>query len=259
VRVVVLGGTGVVGRHVVAAAAGRGLDVLVASRHGTAPDGLDGLRVDVGTGSGLGQAFHLGDVVVDATNTNASRARAAREHFRASAGHVTRVAREAGAERVVVLSIVGIDPIPYGYYEGKVAQEQAYLASEVPVTILRATQFHEFAGQVLARSTFGPIAFVPRLTVQPVAAADVASALLDAALAPFEVRAADLAGPEVLALPDLAKKVLAARGASTRVVTFRLPGRAGQMMADDALLPTSGTRSSLTFDAWLARQSSRAS
>ena len=254
-RVVVLGGTGTVGRYVSVEAAEAGLDVVVTSRHGDAPNGLTSRRVDVSTGAGLGKAFRRGDVVIDTTNASVSRAGPAREHFRTAAGHVARAAAKAGVERVVVLSIVGIDDIPYGYYEGKVAQENAYVESGAAVTILRTTQFHEFAGQVLARSTFGPIAYVPRTVVQPVAASDVAAALLDAVLAPYEARAADLAGPEIHSLPDLARKVLAARHATTRVIASRLPGRAGQMMADGALLPSSGRRTTLTFDDWLARRS----
>ncbi len=120
--------------------------------------------------------------------------------------------------------------------------------------MLRATQFHEFAGQVLDRSR-GPVAVVPRMRLQPVAAREVAAALADRAMrAPIGL-AAELAGPVEHELVDLARRLLQARGTRRAVLPMRLPGAAGRAMAGGALLPTRpGPHGNQTFDAWLAEQ-----
>src|SRR5690606_10511122 len=114
--------------------------------------------------------------------------------------------------RLVLLSIVGVDRIPFGYYEGKLAQEHVARAGDVPVTVLRATQFHEFADQNLRRVA-GPIALIPRMRMRPVASSEVADALVrlgvSAEDAPREIM--ELAGPEQLELVDLARRVSKAR------------------------------------------------
>lgn len=253
-RIAVLGGTGTVGHHVVRQAIARGHDVVVVSRNGGGAPGAETAVGDASTGAGLVAALAGADVVVDVLNPTGARAKTARTSFPQLARQVSTAAHEADVGRVVCLSIVGIDGIPYPYYEGKVAQEQAYLQGVAPVTLLRTTQFHEFAGQVLAGAAKGPIAAIPRMRVQPVAAADVAAALVGTVEGPVVERVPDLAGPEVHELPDLARAVLRARGARARVVAFKLPGWAGTMMAEGSLLPTGGRQTALTFDAWLTAQ-----
>lgn len=249
-----LGGTGVVGHHVVRQAMGRSHDVVAVSRSGRSDTGAVAAVADATTGAGLADALAGADVVVDVLNAADVRPSQAKTAFPAMAERVSATAAAAGVSRVVCLSIVGIDTIPYAYYEGKVAQEAAYLAGAVPATVLRTTQFHEFAGQLLAQLTKGPVATIPRMRIQPVAAADVAAALIGTVEGPVVERVPDLAGPEVRELADLVRAVLRARGSRVRVVTFKPPGRAGSMMAGGALLPTSGRQTTLTFEAWLAAQ-----
>lgn len=257
-KIVVLGGTGVAGRATVAAALARGWSVVVASRSGGAPEGADGCEVDAATGTGLAEAFAGADVVVDATNALRTRRGAAVRTFTAMAGHVQDTAARSGVGRIVVLSIVGIDEIPYAYYEAKLAQEAAYREGSVPVVVQRTTQFHEFAEQMLAFGRHGPLAVVPSMRSQPVAVADVADALCDAASGglPVDGFAPELAGPEVLTVPDMVRRLVRARGESVRVVPVRIPGRAGRMMATGALLPERPRVATTPFDDWLAANGS---
>lgn len=250
-RIVVLGGTGVVGRHVVELAVAHGHDVISGSRHDR--NGLPAPQhhVDLRTGRGLAELLHRDDVVIDVTNVADMRAASAIRGFEETAGHVVTAATRARAARLVLLSIVGIDEVPLGYYRGKLAQEAAYRTAKVPVTVLRSTQFHEFPGQLLAAATRGPFAILPRSMIQPVAARDVASALLEAAEGPHVSRMPDLGGPEIHALPDLARRLLRARNQSTRVLAPWLPGRAAELMSQGALLLREGRTSSQTFDQWL--------
>jgi uncharacterized protein YbjT (DUF2867 family) len=251
VRIVVLGGTGVVGRHVVELAIARSHDVASGSRHNRTGLPVPQHYVDLRTGHGLAELLHPDDVVIDVTNVTAMRAASAISAFEQTAGHVVTAAARARVTRLVLLSIVGIDEVPLGYYRGKLAQEATYRTGKVPVTVLRSTQFHEFPGQMLAAATRGPIAILPRSMIQPVAARDVASALLDAAEGPPVSRMPDLGGPEIHALPDLARRLLRSRNESTRVLAAWLPGRSARLMSQGALLLREGRTSSQTFDQWL--------
>ena len=118
---------------------------------------------------------------------------------------------------------------------------------------MRATQFHEFAGQILDRFAVGPIAPAPRMRIRPVAAREVAEVLADLGTAPAAGRVPDLAGPQIHELPDLMARVLRARKQRRWLVPVRLPGRAGRAMAEGGLLPGAAARlGTCTFDAWLA-------
>jgi uncharacterized protein YbjT (DUF2867 family) len=250
-RIAIAGGTGVVGRHVVREAQQRGHEALVLSRSS---------GVDLTSAAGLDTALGGVDVVIDVSNINATRRSVAVEFFNEVTSNLLRAEQRAGVGHHVALSIVGIDRVPFGYYEGKLRQEQLCLAPDVvPSTILRATQFHEFAAQLLQRTprTF-PIVPVPVMRAQTVAAREVAAALLMAATQPPAGRLPDLAGPRVERMDALVKQVLQAQQRRALVVPFPLPGRAGRAMADGSLTPQSdGPRGTLTFDAWLASDDAR--
>jgi uncharacterized protein YbjT (DUF2867 family) len=243
-RMAVAGGTGVVGRHVVAVLRERGHDAHVLTRS---------TGVDVTTGDGLDTALRGVDVVLDVTNVPTMRRRAAVDFFTVSTSHLLAAEERAAVRHHVVLSIVGVDEVDTGYYAGKRRQEELALVGRVPATVLRTTQFHEFAGQVLDRFRLGPIAPAPRMPTRPVAAREVAEALVDIASAPAAGRAPDLGGPEIHDLPDLMARVLRARRERRWLVPLRVPGSAGRAMADGALLPGAGARfGTWTFDLWLA-------
>jgi uncharacterized protein YbjT (DUF2867 family) len=242
-RIAVAGGTGVVGRHLATALAAAGHEPVVLARSG---------GVDLTTGVGLADAMRGVEAVVDVSNTTTMRRAAAEAFFRAATGQLLRAGVRTGVRHHVVLSIVGVDRVDQGYYAGKRLQERLVLDGPVPASILRATQFHEFAGQLLARVP-GPVALVPRMRVQPVAAREVAEALADLVVGPAVGTAPELAGPEVHDLPDLARRWLRALGSRRPVVPLWVPGAAGRAMVEGALLPTApGPRGHETFDGWLA-------
>ncbi|HEV3328703.1 MAG TPA: hypothetical protein VGZ33_04850 [Acidimicrobiales bacterium] len=245
-RIAVLGGSGVVGRHAVGVALARGLDAVALSRS---------TGVDVVTGAGLDAALEGVTAAIDVTNVATIRRGPSRRFFESGARSVQQAAARAGVAHVVVLSIVGVDRLrSLGYYDAKCTQERHHLDGPVPATIVRATQFHEFPGQVVARSTVGPVALVPAMRVQTVAARSVAEVLVDAAAGqPTNARAPDVAGPGPPAeLPVLVAATLARRGARTRVIGVPLLGAPRRASRDGSLLPAPDARLvGPTFEAWL--------
>jgi uncharacterized protein YbjT (DUF2867 family) len=246
-RIAVVGGTGLVGRHTVEALERAGHEVVVVARS---------RGVDVTTGAGLDEALAGVESVVDVTNTTATVPAAAQEFFGTTTGRLLAAERRAGVGHHVVLSIVGLDLVEgNAHYAGKRRQEELVQAGPVPVTVLRATQFHEFAEMVVGWTRQGDVAIVPPLLVQPVAAADVGRDLAEIASGPPQGRAPDLAGPEPQDLVDMARRTLAARGESVRLVPSWRDGPFGVEMAGEVLLPGPGARlAPTTFDAWLAKR-----
>jgi uncharacterized protein YbjT (DUF2867 family) len=166
----------------------------------------------------------------------------------------------AGVRHHIALSIVGIDPIDSGYYAGKLEHERVVSAGDVPWTILRATQFHEFAEQILRRTSIGPVIVIPVATLQPVAAAEVATALVHLAEGEARGRVAELGGPRVESLVDMVRRYVRAAGFDKPVIPLRAPGAMFSAMRRGALLPGAGailgspTLGSQTFAAWLAER-----
>jgi len=242
-RIAVAGATGLVGRKVVDAAKARGHEVVELARS---------TGVDLTTGSGLEERVEGADAVVDVTNTKTAKRAAAEAFFGSVSRNLLAAERAAHVGHHVALSIVGIDEVPTGYYQGKLAQERVVAEGDVPWTVLRATQFHEFAQQVLGFAAVGPFSFVPRMLSQPVAAAEVAVRLVELAEQGPSGRAPDMGGPERLQMVDLARKVSRARGLGRRVVPVRLPGAIGRGMRRGALCPSApGPHGVQTFDEWL--------
>jgi uncharacterized protein YbjT (DUF2867 family) len=241
-RIAVAGGTGAVGRFVVEAVEASGHRPEVISRSG---------GVDLTTGRGLADALAGVERVIDVSNVVTTGRRKAVAFFEAATGNLLRAGRDAGVRHHVVLSIVGVDRVDWGYYEGKRRQEALVQDGPLPYTVLRATQFHEFAAQMLARG--GPFVIAPAMRSQPVAAKEVAAALVRAALADPAGLAPELAGPEERDMAAMVRQLQRARGGHRPVLPLRLPGAAGRAMAGGALLPTApGPRGEQTFDEWVA-------
>ncbi|MGS0561425.1 SDR family oxidoreductase [Microbacterium aurugineum] len=243
-RIAVAGGTGTVGRPTVAAIEADGHDAVVLSRsHG----------VDLVTGRGLDAALDGADVVIDVTSIETLKAAAAIEFFTAATGTLVSAAEEAGVRHVVLLSIVGIDRIPYDYYAGKIAQEKVIASSRVPWTILRATQFHEFAGQMFARAKLGPLHLAPNARTQPVAASEVGARLAALATSEPQGRARDLAGPREEQLSTMIRAFARREGYRGWIPALNVPGpQMAGMRAGDALPGPDADLGSQTFTEWLA-------
>lgn len=225
-RMAIAGGTGVVGRRAVKAARTQGHDVVVLSRS-------EG--VDVLSGDGLEARLEGADVVVDALNTPSLSRRKSTEFFRTTSRHLLEAGARRGVGHHVVLSIVGIDGIDASYYAGKLAQERVVEDSGAPHTIVRAAQFHEFAEQIIARTSLGPLTIAPRLLARPVAAREVGEHLPRIAAAAPAGRAQDLVGPEEHTLADMIRRLSAHHGSSRRVLEMRFPGAYGRRLASGAL------------------------
>ncbi|WP_246856051.1 SDR family oxidoreductase [Nocardioides xinjiangensis] len=242
-KIAVAGGTGTVGRHVVEDARRRGHEVVVLSRTS---------GVDLVAGTGLDEALRGVGVVVDVSSQASRRSEESRRFFGSVTRNLLAAEERAGAGHHVALSIVGIDRAPHGYYAGKVLQEELVRRSRVPWTILRATQFHEFAGQVHGAISVGPLVLVPRMVSEPVAAAEVAARLVDLAEGAPAGRVADLGGPRRERMVDMVRAWARATGRPGRVVGVPLPGALGRAMRDGTLVTGPGAdHGSTTFAAWL--------
>lgn len=243
-RIAIAGGTGTIGRHIVDEVRGRGDDAVVLSR---------GRGVDLVTGQGLDAALDAVDAVVDASNITTLKERVATEFFQTATGNLLATAQRRDVRNAVIVSIVGIERMPYEYYAGKLAQERVAEASEVPWTILRATQFHDFARQILARASLGPLRVAPRARVQPVATREVAARVAELAAAPAAGRVPDHAGPREEQLAEMVRSYARHIGIRGPIPSVNIPGKQQRAMRDGLGLPGSdavlGTQ---TFADWLA-------
>jgi len=246
VKIAVAGGTGLVGRPTVEAVRRSGHDPVVLARSA---------GVDLTTGAGLAAALDGVDAVIDLTNTPGFDTDQVRAFFATVTGHLLAAERDAGVRHHVVLSIVGLDRLPdHGHYAGKREQERLALSGPVPCSVVRATQFFDFAAQMVGWTRRGQSAALPPLLIQPVAVADVADVLVEVAAGEPLGGICDLAGPETQDLVDMARRTLQARGESLRLIpTWRV--RYGVEVAGEVLLPGPDARiAPTTFDDWLASQ-----
>lgn len=249
-RIVVVGGTGLIGSRVVAALQGRGHPVTAASRR---------TGVDSSTGAGLTEVLGGADVLVDATRPPGSAdAAAVHDFFTTSTAHLLRAATAAEVGHLVTVTTVGANrPHAIPYYRAKAAQEDLVRAGGIPYTLLHATQFYEFVGTIADVSTHDQQVRLPGALSQPVAADDVGIAVADAAAAPPANDDVEVAGPQRFALDELARTVLAHRGDPRTVVRDDTAPYFGGPIEQDTLLPVAGAKvMSTTLTDWLGRQRS---
>jgi uncharacterized protein YbjT (DUF2867 family) len=249
-KIVVIGGTGLIG--------GRLVELLRKDGHEVTPASPSS-GVNSVTGEGLAAAFAGADVVVDIPNSPDFADGPVMEFFTKSTGNIVKEAKAAGIRHHVVLSIVGADRMPnIGYMRAKVAQEDIAKDGGVPYTIVRATQFFEFVGALAEGGAQGDEVHLSEIVMQPIAAAEVSAALAAVATAEPKNATVELAGPEPLPLAELAARLLAARGDGRTVVTDPGTQYFGAQVAADALLPernsaiTGHRYGTVRFEEWLA-------
>jgi uncharacterized protein YbjT (DUF2867 family) len=241
-KIVVIGGTGLIGSRLVSRLAARGHDPVPASR----ATGVNAL-----TGEGLAEALDGAEVVVDVANAPNWEDDAVLAFFQTSSRNLLDAETAAGVGHHVALSVVGTDRLrAIGYFRAKVAQERLIGAGAIPFTIVRATQFFEFIGGIADSGTEGETARLPAALAQPVAADDVATTLADVATGNPLNEIIELAGPEALGLDELARRLFAATG-DERAVTA--DGRYfGAELDERSLLPGPGSRiGEISFEDWL--------
>ena len=243
-RIAIAGGTGVVGARAVQAARDAGHETVVLSRSS---------GVDVLDGTGLDAHLEGLDAVIDALNTSSLSLRKATEFFRATTRNLLDAEERQDVDHHVTLSIVGIDGIAVSYYGAKLAQEDEARRSAVPHTIARATQFHEFAGQLAERTSLGPVSLIPRVLCRPVAAREVGEYLVELAAGEPAGRAPDLVGPEEDTAAAMLRKQSDHDGTARRVLEVTLPGAYGRGLASGALrgVPEISRIGQETFAQWL--------
>ncbi|GGT81606.1 SDR family oxidoreductase [Streptomyces coeruleorubidus] len=243
-KIVVVGGTGLIGSQVVALLRDQGHDAVAA-----APS----TGVDTLTGEGLTEALKGADVVVDVSNSPSFDTEPALDFFTRSARNLFAAEKEAGVRHHVALSIVGVDQVPgYGYYEAKVAQENAVRGSGVPYSIVRATQFFEFVAPVMNMSTQAGEVRLPSTRLRPIASADVAAAVAEAAQGEPSNGIRNIAGPEVHRLDRLGELTLAAKPDGRTVVTDETAGLFAGMpdvLTGDGTAHLASTR----YEEWVKR------
>lgn len=245
-RIAVAGATGNIGSLTVAALERGGHDVVRVSRS---------LGVDLSTGDGLDDALAGVEAVVDATNGPATDRAGTVAYLGTITRNLLAAEERAGVRHHVLLSIVGIDRVEdNAHYAGKREQERLVAAGPVPWTIVRATQFHDFAAMVASWTERDGVATIAPLLVQPIAPGDVAGILAEIAVGEPQGRYADVAGPEPQDLVDMARRTNEARGRAVKLVPT-WSAVFGPAMAGNVLLPGEGARiAPTTFDEWLAEQ-----
>lgn len=245
-KIVVIGGSGLIGKKLVPILRSRGHEAMPASPS----SGVNSV-----TGEGLAEALKGANVVVDVTNAPSWEDAAVLEFFEKSTRNLLAAERAAGVGHHVALSVVGADRIPdSGYMRAKVAQEGLIKAGKVPYTIVRATQFFEFLGGIAEAGVVGDTIRLPTAPMQPMAADDVAAALADVALEAPVNGIVEVAGPEVLSIAAFVGRYLAATRDKRAVVPDPEALYYGAAVDDRGLVPAGPPRIGPTrFDAWRGR------
>jgi len=228
-KIVVIGGSGLIGKKLVTRLRDAGHEALAASPS----SGVDTL-----TGDGLSEALSGAQVVVDVTNAPSFEDNAVFEFFETSTRNLLAAEAAAGVQHHVALSIVGTDRVPTrGYFRAKAAQEELIKGSAIPYTIVRATQFFEFAGGIAQSATEGDTVRLSPALMQPIAADDVADALADVAGADPLNETVELAGPELIRMDEFVRQFLHAAADARAVLTDPQAGYFGGAVNDQTLTP----------------------
>ena len=229
-KIIVIGGTGLIGKKLVNQLTAKGHQAIAASPS----SGVNTL-----TGAGLAEVLTGANAIVDVSNSPSFEDTAVLNFFETSTRNILAAAKLAGVAHFVALSVVGADHLAGGgYMRAKIAQESLIKASGVPYTILRATQFFEFLGVIADTSTQGDTVRLPSALMQPLAAEDVATALADVVLHNPVNGIVEVAGPERRPMSDFARNVLAAKHDPRKVIADSNATYYGYIIDDKSLNPS---------------------
>lgn len=250
-KVVVVGGTGVLGKPLVAELVARGDEVRVLSRTPPSklPQGASHHRVDLTSGEGLTEALSGVAVVVDASNESP---RNAGPVLVDGTDRLLAAGAQAGVRHHIGVSIVGCDRVPTSYYKVKVEQEKTIAAGDVPWSLLRATQFHSLLAWAFAQAGRARLMPTGGARLQPIEPAVVAARLADVAHAEPAGRLGNIAGPEVRTLTELARTWRRADGRWMLPLPVPMVGKLGRPSREGALCDPGAAAGGLTFEQWLA-------
>lgn len=245
IKIVVIGGSGLIGTKLVNNLRQRGHEVVAASPSS---------GVNTMTGEGLVDALKGGQVVVDVSNAPSWEDKAVLEFFETSSRNLLAAEAAAGVSHHAALSVVGTDRLlASGYFRAKMAQEKLIKASRIPYTIVRSTQFFEFVPSIAQLATEGASVRVPPVLMQPIVSDDVAAALADVALGKPVDGTIEIAGPEQIRQDELVRQFLSATGDDRKVVTDANARYYGLKVNDQSLVPGQNPRLGSThFAEWLS-------
>lgn len=246
-KIVVIGGTGLIGSKMVERLRKRGHDVFAA-----APSS----GVNTLTGDGLDAAMAGTDIVVDLANSPSFEDKAVMEFFQLSGRNLMAAEKRAGVAHHLALSVVGTDRLPAsGYLRAKAAQEKLIRDSGMAYTIVHSTQFFEFLGGIARNGAAGQDLRLSSAFIQPIAADDVADALVDYALAAPRNGVVEIGGPDRFPMAELVQRYLRATGDARKVIADPVAPYFGAVLAPDSLVPGADAHlGKVDFPTWLQRQ-----
>jgi uncharacterized protein YbjT (DUF2867 family) len=250
-KIVIIGGTGLIGSKVTARLREHG--------HQAVPASLD-TGVNTITGQGLAQVLTGANVVIDVSNSPSFEDAAVLKFFETSTGNLVKAEGSAGVRHHVALSIVGCDRQPdSGYMRAKVAQEKLIKSSPIPYSIVRATQFFEFFKRIADEATDGKTVRIPPVLFQPMAAQDVANAVSDVAMGAPLNGIVEIAGPQQFRFDEFIKQGLASRHDARDVVGDPHARYFGAELNEKSLVPTGDAKlGAVRFEDWLAQSAAPA-
>lgn len=246
-KIVIIGGTGLIGSKTLKILRNAGHEVVPASPK---------LGIDTITGEGLADALKGAQVVIDLANSPSFEDKAVLEFFETSGRNLIAAERTAGVQHHIALSVVGTERLPdSGYLRAKLAQENLIKGSGIPYTIVQSTQFFEFLGAIAQSGSEGNTVRLPPAYVQPIASDDVAKIMAEVALSKPVNGTIEIAGPERVRLSDLVARYLAATGDARKVVPDDQARYFGTLLNDGSLVSDNNPRlGTVRFEDWIGPQ-----